>query len=188
VRLEKPSKPEKWDLPADISLKSALQRAKEEAQSRFDGTLAGTAKLPDVLNKSGAKGRTGTMSLLAKPTPRHEMFLTCNTAVEMSASLHRALIDPKKGEGYCFVLSVVCCILDATATNAREPSSLSPLTSLFHRQLHPRQKKRSRVQPSSPHLPRRANHPARRSLLRNRTCRCRTWSCSRSSLSPRLRG
>jgi hypothetical protein len=106
VRLEKPSKPEKWDLPADISLKSALQRAKEEAQSRFDGTLAGTAKLPDVLNKSGTKGRTGTMSLLAKPTPRHEMFLTCNTAVEMSAALHRALIDPKKGE-WCFVLSVV---------------------------------------------------------------------------------
>ena len=39
VRLEKPSKPEKWDLPADISLKSALTRANEEVQSKLDGTL-----------------------------------------------------------------------------------------------------------------------------------------------------
>jgi hypothetical protein len=99
VRLEKPSKPEKWDLPADISLKSALLRAKEETQSRLDGTLAGTEKLPNLLNKSKTLGCTGkrTMSMVAKPTPRHEMFLTCNTAVEMSAALHRSLIDPKKG-------------------------------------------------------------------------------------------
>ena len=102
VRLEKPSKPEKWDLPADISLKSALVRAKQEAQSKLDGTMAvtagGTTALPDLSNtmNSTSLGQTKsrTVNMLAKPTPRHEMFLTAGTAVEMSAALHRALIDP----------------------------------------------------------------------------------------------
>ena len=99
VRLEKPSKPEKWDLPADISLRGALQRAKLATQSKLDGTLAGSnTMLPDLLSKTRTLGGTQKItSLLAKSTPRHEMFLTCNTAVEMSAALHRALILPVKG-------------------------------------------------------------------------------------------
>lgn len=101
VRLEKPSRPEKWDLPADLSLRSAMQRAKAEAQSRLDGTLAGTAQRLPALNGISTGRPTGaatsTLSMLAKPTPRHEMFLACNTAVEMSAELHRSLIDPGKG-------------------------------------------------------------------------------------------
>lgn len=99
MRLEKPSKPEKWDLPADISLRSALQRAKQETQSKLDGTLAGgNTMLPDMLSKTRTLGGTQKItSLLAKSTPRHEMFLTCNTAVEMTAALHRTLIIPVKG-------------------------------------------------------------------------------------------
>jgi hypothetical protein len=61
VRLEKPSQPEKWDLPADISLRSALARAKQEAQSKLDGTMAlgsgGTAAA--LLGATGAGAGAG---------------------------------------------------------------------------------------------------------------------------------
>ncbi len=85
VRLEKPSKPEKWDLPADISLRGALERAKNEAQSKLDGTLA--------------VGGNGTMTMksttgrakMSQP-PRHELFLRSGTNVEMTASLYRKLL------------------------------------------------------------------------------------------------
>jgi len=88
VRLEKPAKPEKWDLPPDISLKSALIRAKEEEQSRLDGTLAANA-----MTRSATTG-TGTLrsQMKYKGPPRHELFLTNGTFVELSAALHRKLI------------------------------------------------------------------------------------------------
>ena len=99
VRLEKPSKPEKWDLPADISLRSALGRAKQEAQSKLDGTLAITGTVD--LTQTGAGGTLGGTlrtkarpAYVSKPPPRHEMFLASNTAVEMTAALYRALIVP----------------------------------------------------------------------------------------------
>lgn len=76
VRLEVPSKPEKWDLPADISLKSALRRKKEEERSRLDGTLAGTTAAAG--KKSGP--------------PRHELFFTSGTHVEVDAFLYRKLL------------------------------------------------------------------------------------------------
>eukprot|EP01034_Spumella_vulgaris_P034753 gene34753-42863_t len=82
VRLEKPSKPEKWDLPADISLRSALDKAKSDTQSRLDGTLAiggGTTLL-----RATGKAKTNP--------PRHELFITSGTNVQMSASLHRKLL------------------------------------------------------------------------------------------------
>lgn len=104
VRLEKPSKPEKWDLPADISLKSALSRAKEEARSKLDGTLALNGTLPALggtSNSLSATAKSRTMSILSKPTPRHEMFLSSGTAMEMTASLLRALIEPAKLGEYC---------------------------------------------------------------------------------------
>ena len=99
VRLEKPSKPEKWELPADMSLKSALQRAKLETQSRLDGTLAGTnsSTLPTISRATAGRSQT-VSSMLTKPTPRHELFLVNNTAVEITAALHRSLIAPKTGE------------------------------------------------------------------------------------------
>jgi len=99
VRLEKPSKPEKWDLPADISLRSALDRAKQETQSKLDGTLAGTAAFSGLGQTGGTLGGTltkHTVNVLSKPPPRHELFLESNTAVEMTAALYRALIEPRK--------------------------------------------------------------------------------------------
>lgn len=77
VRLEKPSKPEKWDLPGDISLRSALLRRKEEERSRLDGTLAGT------VTKGGAGKPSGP--------PRHECFFTFSTHMEVDAYLYRRL-------------------------------------------------------------------------------------------------
>lgn len=77
VRLERPSKPEKWDLPADISLKSALQRIKSEEQSKLDGTLAVTKATKRNINKSNP--------------PRHELFIVSGTNVELTASLYRKL-------------------------------------------------------------------------------------------------
>lgn len=112
VRLEKPSKPEKWDLPADISLKSALTRAKEEQQSKLDGTLALNGTLPALGGTLGSTlGATAkSRVILSKPAPRHEMFLSNGTAMEMTASLLRALIEPAKVGEYIAqhcVLSIV---------------------------------------------------------------------------------
>ena len=70
VRLEKPSKPEKWCRPSDISLRSALSRALEE-ETR--GSL---------LRRKG------------KEKPRHEKFLSNTTRVIITAELHRMLKHP----------------------------------------------------------------------------------------------
>ncbi len=65
VRLEKPSKPEKWDLPSDMSLIKALEHAK---------------------NNAGKPLHTGN-----KNPPRHERFLVCGTTLTVTAELHRHL-------------------------------------------------------------------------------------------------
>lgn len=77
VRLEKPSKPEKWHRPSDISLRAALSRAIEaEAKQK---TLESQG-----INTSKSKDR-----------PRHEKFLANNTHVVMTAELHRMLKHPE---------------------------------------------------------------------------------------------
>ena len=78
VRLERPSKPEKWDLPADISLKSALERMKLEEQSKLDGTLAVSGTSKKGFSKSNP--------------PRHELFIESGTTLDLTASLYRKLI------------------------------------------------------------------------------------------------
>lgn len=95
VRLEKPSKPEKWDLPADISLKSALLRAKEESKSRLDGTLAlnSTVKSTGTTLANGRRSNSSN-SVAIQQQQRHEMFFTAGTAVELTASLYRKLLPP----------------------------------------------------------------------------------------------
>lgn len=114
VRLEKPSKPDKWDLPADISLKGALQRAQAEKANRYGGTMAvggtmgGTmGKMTGTIGMTGVTGMTGTMTTMkkkkGKKPPHHELFFACGTCVEMKASLYRKLVitdvvDPKSGE------------------------------------------------------------------------------------------
>jgi len=81
VRLEKASKPEKWDLPEDISLRAAMERSLAEELSKLDGTLAVTKR-----------------SLLSTRPPKHEMFFTCGTTLKLVASLHRKLIAEKTKE------------------------------------------------------------------------------------------
>lgn len=67
VRLEKPSHPEKWDLPTDLSLLSALQRAR-------DSTTSKTAPLP----------------------PKHELFLSNRTSISVIVELHRKVLEDTK--------------------------------------------------------------------------------------------
>ena len=104
VRLEKPARPEKWDLPADMSLKSALQRAQQEAQSRLDGTLAVTRTGPGTGTVSaagtgtlGRSKRKGGAGLPPKPIPRHERFFECSTHVQLTTQLHRRIL-PLSGQ------------------------------------------------------------------------------------------
>lgn len=94
ARLEKPAKPEKWDLPADISLKSAMARAKEESQSRFDGTLAVTQRSSFGSCRMVGAGATKkrTVVVASKPPPRHERFFAVGTNLSLVASLHRKLL------------------------------------------------------------------------------------------------
>lgn len=66
VRLEKPSHPEKWSLPSDLSLKQALSHAK---------SVRGKVEKPRVIKKP----------------PRYELFLTNGTYLSMTAELHRHL-------------------------------------------------------------------------------------------------
>lgn len=66
VRLEKPSRPEKWDLPSDLSLKHALQRA------------------------VAARGKQEKPRVIKQP-PRHELFLVNGTYLSVTATLHRSL-------------------------------------------------------------------------------------------------
>lgn len=82
VRLEKPSKPDKWDLPPDISLKSALARVSAEKQSQLDGTLAVNSTM-------------NTQKLLKKIPPRHELFSKFGTYIDLSVELKRKLLDDK---------------------------------------------------------------------------------------------
>ncbi len=86
VRLSKPSKPQKWQRPSDISLRSALLRVEAEAQSRLDGTLAGSVQASTM----------GATSRHNKDPPRHEKFLSLNTYFVASAELHRGLEHPEK--------------------------------------------------------------------------------------------
>ncbi len=83
VRLEKPSKPDKWDLPADVSLRSALKRAQAERDSKLDGTMV-----------ARSAGGTSSSRTTRQPPP-HERFFTSGTCIEMAASLHRKLnVEP----------------------------------------------------------------------------------------------
>jgi hypothetical protein len=88
VRTEKPSKPEKWDLPADMSLRTALERSLAEEMSRLDGTLA-------VTSSSLSKTRTRTKT--TEP-PRHELFFQFGTEVKLTAELHRKLVSEFAGK------------------------------------------------------------------------------------------
>eukprot|EP01040_Poterioochromonas_malhamensis_P016012 gene16012-18063_t len=77
VRLEKPSHPEKWDLPADMSLKKALVAAREKEEQL----------------KLNSSGDTSTVKLFkaSKRQPRYELFLSNNTNISMKARLIRKL-------------------------------------------------------------------------------------------------
>jgi hypothetical protein len=77
VRLEKPSKPEKWHRPSDISLRGALSRA-IEAEAKMK-----------ILEAQGMNMNK------SKDRPRHEKFLANNTHVVMTAELHRMLKHPE---------------------------------------------------------------------------------------------
>jgi hypothetical protein len=77
VRLEKPSKPEKWHRPSDVSLRAALLRAVDE-EARVK-----------ALEAQGIDTRK------PKDKPRHEKFLTRSTHIIMTAELHRMLKHPE---------------------------------------------------------------------------------------------
>lgn len=64
VRLQKPSRPDKWTLPADMSLKAALETAKARR---------GKQERPKVI----------------KQPPRHELFLLSGTFLSATAELFR---------------------------------------------------------------------------------------------------
>lgn len=122
VLLAKPSKPEKWDLPSDISLRAALQRDKAQRQSELDGTMA--------LN--GTAGSTKRTRAVTQP-PRHEQFASCGTSISFSAALHRRIKD----DPYQLVAGSPTKPLHSTNMlnkynnfHDTEPTSYTPLTSL----------------------------------------------------------
>jgi hypothetical protein len=71
VRLEKPTNPEKWSLPNELSLKQALQSAKAN------------------------RGKIERPRVVKKP-PRCELFLTNGTFFSLTAELHRHLHENAK--------------------------------------------------------------------------------------------
>lgn len=90
VKLAKPSKPERWARPDDMSLRSALNRAVEEEKSMMDGTLAVT---------TSNFGASKTMNKTSKNKwirPVHEQFRDCGTRIIMCAELLRKLDHPKE--------------------------------------------------------------------------------------------
>jgi hypothetical protein len=90
VQLSKPSKPQKWSRPSDISLRSALRRVEAENQSRMDGTLAGSA------TGSSTMGATGGHRTKVYDPPRMEKFKENGTSMIMSGELRRKLAHPKE--------------------------------------------------------------------------------------------
>ena len=104
VRLQKPSKPIRWKMPTDFSLREALLAKQAEDQSRLDGTLA--VQVGDTMQLNATLGSTagGQGSLLGgshrkslelKEPPRHERFIECGTRLELIAQLHRMLEHPR---------------------------------------------------------------------------------------------
>ena len=94
VRLKRPSKPQKWARPDDISLRSALSRELAEQQSRVDGTmaLAGGTLAATMMSASSTMGKSSKV----QSKPRHEQFEDSGTRLTMSAELHRRLTHPKE--------------------------------------------------------------------------------------------
>eukprot|EP01039_Chlorochromonas_danica_P008534 gene8534-9407_t len=86
VRLEKPSRPSRWDLPSDLSLLSALQRTKQRQQQ---------PPQPQEEEGSQQKGKQATQGVGRKWTrPRHELFLENQTFLRFSCEWHRKF-DPQ---------------------------------------------------------------------------------------------
>eukprot|EP01038_Epipyxis_sp_PR26KG_P013134 gene13134-17601_t len=83
VLLEKPAKPEKWDLPSDISLRSALVVAKQKEDKKMNLLLTET----NNNNLSTTQIMKKKLSLL----PYYERFSQCETYLELSVELHRKL-------------------------------------------------------------------------------------------------
>jgi hypothetical protein len=98
IRLEKPTHPERWDLPEDMSLKKALTRAKEleselaaaklEARNNNNNNNTLQRSLTSTSTSSGLKAKK------SKPPPRVELFLSNNTNITVKVKLTRSL-DPQ---------------------------------------------------------------------------------------------
>jgi hypothetical protein len=99
VRLQKPSKPIKWSMPTDISIKKMLHQSRDEDQSKLNGTLAPI--LPTNL----------PMNI----RPRYEQFFVNETTLKISAKLLRKLKHPKPEPSV---------LLSKTAT--QQPSAVVP--------------------------------------------------------------
>lgn len=114
VRPEKPSKPQRWSRPDDISLKSFLDRDALESQSRLDGTLAiGDQTLGNLAitttshtsdeafkvsfgdTKTSVSGLTKKKHSTKRNLPHYEQFLDYSTSLLVSAELHRKLLHPQ---------------------------------------------------------------------------------------------
>jgi hypothetical protein len=73
IRLQKPSKPIKWSMPTDISIKKMLQQSMDQDQSKLNGTLAPV--LPTALPMN--------------VRPRYELFFVSETSLKITAKLIR---------------------------------------------------------------------------------------------------
>jgi hypothetical protein len=119
VKLAKPSKPDRWSKPDDMSLRTALNRAAEEEKSMMDGTLA-------VTSSNFGASKSGTMSKTSKNKwirPVHEQFHDCGTRVIMCAELLRKLHHPKENPSVLVASS-------APATDNSSNNDVSPDPSL----------------------------------------------------------
>ena len=83
----KPRKPERWQIPSDLSLKTYLEK-KTNPSPIGTGTMGSTRK-SKLESSMGSAATTGTMSGFKKERPKFERFNVAETRLEIRAQLHR---------------------------------------------------------------------------------------------------